>query len=198
MLDEDFDERICMRRIEQGDEGAARDLLWHFYPFVLKLVRAHLPRRISEEDLVQIIFIKIFRNLGQYSGKMPLKHWISRVAINTCINELKAEKLRPEWRLADFSKEIAASIEQLARTEADSGVASFDDVQAAKTLVAQLLAQLSPEDRLLITLLHIDERSVAEIHQLTGWSRAAVKVRAFRARARMKKLAARCQHLAFA
>jgi RNA polymerase sigma-70 factor (ECF subfamily) len=99
---------------------------------------------------------------------------------------LRAEKRRPEWRLSDFDENTSAAIEQGARTEADLG--SPADARLAKDVLYQLLAQLAPEDRLLITLLHLDERSVQEIHQLTGWSRSAIKVRAFRARAKMKKM----------
>ena len=84
MPDENFDEPECLRRIATGDENAVRELLRHFHPFVLKLVRSHLPRRMSEEDLTQMIFIKIFQNLEKYRGKVPLQHWISRVAVNTC------------------------------------------------------------------------------------------------------------------
>ena len=186
MADESFNEQVCLRRIADGDEGAARELLRHYHPFVVRLVRSHLPRRMSEEDLTQMIFIKIFQNLDKYSGKVPLRHWISRVAVNTCLNELRAEKRRPEWRLADFDPETSAAIEQLARTETD--LATPDDERAAKELLHKLLAQLSPQDRLLVTLLHLEERSVQEINGLTGWSRAAIKVRAFRARAKMKKM----------
>jgi RNA polymerase sigma-70 factor (ECF subfamily) len=186
MQHDNFDEQDCLRRIEQGDEIAARELLRHFYPFVLKLVRAHLPRRIGEEDLVQMIFIKVFHKLDQYAGRLPLEHWISRIAVNTCYNALKAEKIRPEWRLADFSESTAAGIEKLAATEIDT--ASNDDVEVAKKMVAQLIAQLSPADRLVITLLHLEEKSVEEIHALTGWSRSVIKVRAFRARAKMKRM----------
>src|SRR3984893_4639476 len=186
MEHDNFDEQDSLRRIERGDEVAARDLLRHFHPFVLKLVRAHLPRRISQEDLVQMIFIKVFQKLDQYTGRMPLEHWISRIAVNTCLNALKAEKIRPEWRLGDFSEEIAAGIEKLAVTEIDT--ATNDDFDVAKKLVTELIAQLSPEDRLVISLLHLEEKSVEEIHALTGWSRSAIKVRAFRARAKMKKM----------
>jgi RNA polymerase sigma factor (sigma-70 family) len=193
---DNFDEQDCLRRIEEGDEVAARELLHHFYQFVLKLVRAHLPRRISEEDLVQMIFIKVFHKLDQYAGRMPLEHWISRIAVNTCFNALKAEKIRPEWRLGDFTEQIAASIEKLAATEIDT--ASNDDVTTAKKLVAGLLAQLSPEDRLVITLLHLEEKSVEEIHALTGWSRSVIKVRAFRARAKMKRMLEQGEALAVA
>jgi len=186
MQHDNFNEQDSLRRIEQGDEIAARELLRHFHPFVLKIVRALLPRRVSEEDLVQMIFIKIFHKLNQYTGRMPLGHWISRVAVNTCLNALKAEKIRPEWRLGDFSEEIATEIEKLASTEVDT--ATHDDAKLAKKLVTNLIAQLSPEDRLIITLLHLEEKSVEEIHALTGWSRSVIKVRAFRARAKMKKM----------
>jgi RNA polymerase sigma-70 factor, ECF subfamily len=133
-----------------------------------------------------MIFIRIFQNLDSYSGKVPLEHWISRVAVNTCLNELRAEKRRPEWRMADFDEETSAAIERLAAIEID--LASPDDARRAKELLTQMLAQLSPEDRLLVTLLHLEERPVQEIHALTGWSRTAIKVRAFRARAKMKKM----------
>lgn len=196
MPDEDFDEQECVRQIGAGSEVAAGSLLRHFHPFVLKLVRSHLPRRMSEEDLTQMIFIKIFRNLESYSGKVPLEHWISRIAINTCLNELRAEKRRPEWRLSDFDPETSAAIEQLNRTEPD--LVSPNDQQAAKQLLNTLLSQLPPDDRLLINLLHLEEKSVEEIHHLTGWSRTKVKVRAFRAREKMKKMLQRQKSLALA
>ena len=155
MQDDNFDEQNCLLRIAQGDESGARELLHRFYPFVLKLVRAHLPRRTSEADLVQMIFIKIFHKLHQYRGRMPLEHWISRIAVNTCLNALKAERIRPEWRLGDFSQEIATEIEKLAVTEIDT--ATTDDVDVAKKLISQMMARLSPEDRLVVTLLHLEE-----------------------------------------
>lgn len=185
MPDESFDEPDCLRRIAAGEEAAVRELLRQFHPFVVRLVRSHLPRRMSEEDLTQMIFVKIFQKLESYSGKVPLQHWISRVAVNTCLNELRAEKRRPEWRLADFDEETAGAIEQIVRVETD--VATTDDARAAKELLDRLLAHLSPDDRLLMNLLYLEERSVAEVANLTGWSRAAIKVRAFRARAKMKK-----------
>src|SRR5256886_11693516 len=171
MQHDNFDEEDSLHRIEQGDEVAARELLRHFHPFVLKLVRAHLPRRISEEDLVQMIFIKVFHKLNQYTGRMPLEHWISRIAVNTCLNALKADKIRPEWRLGDFSEEIAAGIEKLAATEVDN--ATTDDFDLAKKLVTELIAQLSPKDPPGITPPPFGGKSREEIHSLTGRTPAA-------------------------
>ena len=78
-----------------------------------------------------MIFIKVFQKLSQFSGKVPLEHWVSRIAVNTCLNQIQWEKIRPELRHADLS--------------------------------------------------------VEEIRKITGWSAALVKIRAFRARQKMKQ-----------
>jgi len=174
----------CLRRVAQRDEDAARLFMQRLYPLVLKLVRAHLPRRTSEEDLVQTVFMKIFANLGQYSGQVPIEHWVSRIAVNTCFNELKAEKIRPEWRWSDFSEDEQHMLESLAASDAESP--QFPNL-AARDLLEKLPATLNPQDRLVVQLLHLEERSVAEVRKITGWSEPMIKVRAFRARRKLQK-----------
>src|SRR5436190_19744586 len=93
------------------DEEAARELVRTLYPLVAKLVRAHRPRRTAEEDLCQMIFIKVFQKLPQFSGKVPLEHWVSRIAVNTCLNQIESERIRPEVRHADLSEEEQAVVE---------------------------------------------------------------------------------------
>ncbi len=174
----------CLRRVAEHDEDAARVLTDRLYPLVLKLVRAHLPRRTSEEDLVQTIFMKIFANLAQYSGRVPVEHWVSRIAVNTCFNELKAERIRPEWRWSDFSEEEQHMINSLAASGVEAP--SFVGL-AARDLLEKLLSGLNAQDRLVVQLLHLQERSVAEVRQMTGWSEPMIKVRAFRARRKLQK-----------
>jgi len=174
----------CVRRVRQHDEDAARAFMDRLYPLVLKLVRSHLPRRTSEEDLVQTVFMKIFVNIGQYQGIVPLEHWVSRIAVNTCLNALKAEKSRPELRWSELSDEAQHAVESLSAEE--PGTRATEGL-AARELLHQLMARLSPPDRLVVTLLHLEEKSVAEIQKLTGWSMATVKVRAFRARKKLQR-----------
>ncbi len=131
-----------------------------------------------------MIFIKIMQKLSQFSGKAPLEHWVSRIAVNTCINQIQAEKARPELREADLSEEQAAVVQNLAAT---SGDLAPDQRFASRELVEHLMLALKPAERLVMDLLYLQERSVAEIQEITGWSRALVKVRAFRARQKMKK-----------
>jgi RNA polymerase sigma factor (sigma-70 family) len=184
MADAELDVRACVESVRQGDEDAARSLMEHLYPLVLKLVRAHLPRRSSEEDLVQTVFMKVFTKLEQFSGTVPLEHWVSRIAVNTCFNQLQRERVRPELRLADLTEEEEQVVHSLAATQEDLPAGSS---LASRELVEKLLVRLKPQDRLVITLLHLEGRSVEETRKATGWSATMVKVRAFRARHKLRK-----------
>jgi len=167
----------------QHDDEAARALVRQLYPLVSKLVRAHRPRRTAEEDLCQMIFIKVFQKLSQFSGKVPLEHWVSRIAVNTCLNQIESERVRPELRHADLSEEEQAVVENLA-ISADE--LAPDRRFASRQLVEHLLDALKPVERLAIDLLYLQGRSVEEIRKITGWSAALIKVRAYRARQKMK------------
>src|SRR5205814_6482554 len=118
---DDTDASALVHAALQHDDEAARALVQRLYPLVAKIVRAHRPPRTDEEDLCQMIFIKIFQKLSQFSGKVPLEHWVSRVAINTCINQIQAEKVRPEFRHADLSEDEVAVVQNLAATPEELG-----------------------------------------------------------------------------
>ena len=130
-----------------------------------------------------MIFIKVFQKLNQFSGKVPLEHWVSRIAVNTCLSQIEAERVRPELRHADLSEEQQAVVENLATS---SDELAPDRQLASRQLVEHLLQLLKPAERLIIDLLYLQGRSVEEIHKITGLGVAAIKVRAFRARQKMK------------
>src|SRR5213083_1965820 len=180
----DRDSAELVRVALQHDDEAARELVRRLYPLVAKMVRSHRPRRTSEEDLCQMIFIKIFQKLSQFSGKVPLEHWVSRIAVNTCLNQIESEKVRPELRHGDLSEEELAVVENLATS---SGELPPDQRFASRQLVEHLLTALKPVERLAIDLLYLQGRSIEEIRRITGWSAALIKVRAFRARQKMKQ-----------
>jgi RNA polymerase sigma-70 factor (ECF subfamily) len=184
MSEPGLDVAACVKRVRQKDDEAARQLVDHLYPLVFKLVRAHLPQRTSEEDLAQVVFMKMFANLDQYSSSVPLEHWVSRIAINTCLNQIQAEKIRPELRRADLSE---AQCQVLDTLGAVSQELPPDQALAAREVVEKLLALLDPAERLLLTLLHLEGHTPGEVQQITGWNSALVRVRAFRARQKLKK-----------
>ncbi len=165
------------------DEAAARRLIAALYPQVIAIIRRRLPRRVAEEDLAQDVFARFFERLGDYDGRAPLSHWVARMTVNLCIDHLRAEKRRPELRWADLTE-----------TEADALTATLagpdkpaPDVLGTSQLAMKLLDLLGPADRLVVTMLDLEGRTAAEVSATTGWSEGAIRIRAFRARRRLRK-----------
>ena len=180
-----FDLVGCLERVRDNDQEASRSLVEHLYPLVIRIVRAHLPRRVAEEDLAQEVFIKMFTRLAQYQGAVPFPHWVSRIAVTTCIDHLRSQKRRPEFRWADLSETETDVLEAVTTNESD---VAPDDAYSAKELVHKLLESLSPDDRMVIQFLDLEQKTIAEIAALTGWNQSLIKVRAFRARRKLQKL----------
>lgn len=178
-----FDLRDRLNRARDGDQVAAEELITHIYPLVIRIVRGNLARRDSEEDVVQEILVKVFSNLTSFKDIAPFEHWVSRVAVNSCLNRLRAERVRPEWRWADLPETQVDALNAVV-----SGKALHPDQELSiRDLVNHLLESLSPQDRLIIRLLEMEGLTVKEICSRTGWSGTYVRVRAFRARQKLNR-----------
>jgi RNA polymerase sigma-70 factor (ECF subfamily) len=176
-------------RARDSDEAAAKELVERLYSVVVRIVRNHLPRRELEEDLTQEIFLKIFAKLHQYRADMPFEHWVSRISLNTCIDHLRKQRNRPEYRWSDFSTDQQAILDNLKENAVQPPEQSPEE---SRELLNRLLLILKPAERVIIQLLYLEEKSVLEICDLTGWQASKIKVTAFRAR---QKLAATVKRL---
>jgi RNA polymerase sigma-70 factor (ECF subfamily) len=166
------------------DESAARALIDLLYPQVIRIVRKHLPFRLDEEDLAQEVFAQFFKTLDRYDPAMPLENWVARLAMNVCLKALRSRKRRPELRWSDLSEEEQAVMDSLVR-EPEEAASHDSDVKA---LLLRLLETMDAKDRLVLTLLHLEEKTLKEIQELTGWSSIIIRMRAYRARNKLKKL----------
>lgn len=184
----DFDVQDCLQRVRAGDMASAGRLIQHLHPLVRRWVRNHMPRRESEEDLMQEVFLKLLQKLESYQPRVgvPFEHWVSRLTVRTCLDALRAEKARPEWRMADLNEGETEWLEYMLQRQTET---PHTPDREAKAIVIRLLAQLSPPDRLVLTLLDLEERSTQEIAQMTGWTRPMVKMRAMRARHKLRVIA---------
>jgi RNA polymerase sigma-70 factor (ECF subfamily) len=180
-----LDDAAMIDRVNRGDQEAASALVARLRPTVLKCVRRRLPRWASEEDLVQTAFGKIFSKLDQFSGSVPLEHWVSRIAVNTSLNQLNHEATRPELRMSDLSEEQEAAVGNLFTSQA------AEERDDARELMALLLARLNADERRIIVLLHLEQRSTREISRMTGLSISLIKVKAFRTRHKMQRIGRR-------
>jgi len=183
----DGEDASVIAAIREGDTERFAFLVTKYQPRVFATARRYARRQDEVEDIVQEVFIKAFERLDSFRGDAPFEHWLMRLAVRTCFDFLRRHQRNREDSAADLSPEVENWIEAFAA----SPEAASTDSAAAQALVTCVLEQLSPAARLVITLLEIEERSVREISELTGWSQTLVKVRAFRARAEMRKVLAR-------
>jgi len=171
----------------KGDAASFEPLIAKYSPRVFATARRYARRESEVEDIVQEVWLKAYQKLKSFRGEAPFEHWLMRLAVRTCYDFLRSHQRNRE---SSFSELSEPEDDWLDRFIHNPGTAR-DDAAAARQLVQRVLQQLSPPARLVITLLEIEDRSVKEISKLTGWSVPLVKVRAFRARAEMRKVLAR-------
>ena len=169
--------------LRQGDEAAFRELFERYRRLVARLASRFFVQREQVEEIVQITFTEVWRSLDGYEprGERAFPAWLSRITINTCYDELRRQGRRKEDVFSQLSDEELNALKEL--RWADSADVNAERKVISRDLAHKLLARLEPEDRLVLTLLKVEEWSVAEIADLTGWSTAKVKMRVHRARA---------------
>lgn len=171
----------------KGDAASFEPLVEKYSPRIFATARRYARRESEVEDLVQTIWLKAFEKLKSFRREAPFEHWLMRLAVRSCYDGLRAHQRNRETTFSELSQPEEDWLDRFV-SQPD---AASEDAEAARQLVARVLEQLSPPARLVITLQEIEQRSVKEISELTGWSVPLVKVRAFRARAEMRKVLSR-------
>ena len=124
------------------------------------------------------MFIKAYQNLSSFRNEAPFEHWLIKIAVRVCHDALRSgKKERYNTHLDEYALEIR-DVAGEARSEA----------RQARELLAVALARLKPDERLIITLLELEELTVREAAAATGWSETNVKVRGYRARQALKRV----------
>ena len=170
-----------------GDTASFEPLVTKYQGRVFATARRYARRESEVEDIVQEVFAKAFQKLAGFRGEAPFEHWLMRLAVRTCYDFLRAHQRNRETTFSELSEPETDWLERFV-VQPDG---ADEQADAARQLIDKVLSRLSPPARLVITLLEIEERPVKEIAQMTGWSVTLVKVRAFRARAEMRKILSR-------
>ena len=171
----------------RGDAASFEPLVQKYSPRIFATARRYARRESEVEDIVQEIWLKTYSKLASFRGDAPFDHWLMRLAVRTCYDFLRGHQRNREATFTDLTEPEDDWLERFAAAPESTS----EHADAAKQLVERVLEQLSPPARMVITLLELEDRTVKEIAELTGWSVALVKVRAFRARAEMRKVLAR-------
>jgi RNA polymerase sigma-70 factor, ECF subfamily len=174
---EPTDERLIQATLA-GDDEAFAALVRRYRSRVFGIASRFARNDHELDDVCQEIFIKAYRNLANFRGDAPFGHWLSRVAVRACYDLLR--KTRRD--------RANVSLDSVNVTLTDIEAYKFVEASETRELLEFALGHLNAKDRLVITLLELEEKSVREVAELTGWTESNVKVRAFRARQALKKI----------
>ena len=155
-----------------------------------RIVAGHVPREMIDET-AHDVFVRAYMSLPTYSFRTPFSHWLSAIAVRTCYDVWRSLSARKEVPLSaprDAVEEQEQWIEQVLATESKDRFETMVRQRDAANLLQRALAELSPENRMVVTLVHLEGHSVRQAAKLLGWSTANVKVRAHRARQQLRKI----------
>lgn len=175
---DELSDNYLIRLVLEGQEKAFESLFEKYKRLVGSIAVNYFRQDYQIEEVVQKTFVKAYFELKNFRGnhKFSFASWISRIAVNVCLDTLRAEKKRNE----NFSATEEISLNLVAD--------STETELINQDLAEKLLAKLEAEDRMVLQMLDGEEKSIGEIAELLGWSRAKVKVRAFRARRFLRKI----------
>ena len=180
------EESDLVRRIRQGETERFAELIDRYQRHVGRIVGRRVPAERVRE-LVHEVFVKAYVNLAQFSDSVPFEHWLAGIAVRTCYDFWR-ERAREEVPVSALSEEHQRWIEQTLSSQSDRQFRDQTAKQDASEVLEWAMRQLSPENRAVLTLVHLDGYSVREAAQLLGWSLVNVKVRAHRARRALRAL----------
>ena len=183
------DEAAIVRRVQQGDEMAFRELVDRYQSKVFSIIYGILRNRNDAEDIAQQVFAKIYFSVKNFDFRSSLLTWIYKITVNECYDYLRKKKVRKLVYESDFTEEESQRMERAEPgTESKS---NLDEDLARRDLVLKLLAKVSEEDRQLLLLKEVEGHSVEELASITGMNENTIKVKLFRARQKLVKSAAR-------
>ena len=174
------------RQAGSGDELAFEEIVRRYGPRVFRIAGRFFRQRSAVEEISQEVFLRAYTQLATYEGRGSFEGWISRIATNTCLNEIRKAKRHPEFYAADLTDDEQDWLETRV---AGSSLSDdyFERGIIAADLADKVLGSIAPEDKMVLILLDGDELPVKDVCEITGWSQSKVKVRAMRARRKVRK-----------
>ncbi|MCL2097500.1 MAG: RNA polymerase sigma factor [Bacteroidales bacterium] len=166
-------EKELIQQVLQGDTSAFALLVDAHKDRVFNLVFRVIRQRAWAEELCQDVFIKVYQQLAQFKHKARFSTWLFRIAYNTAISALRKHQLS-----------VHSINESHSYVEEDNQ----GEKEALISLLEKAIAQLSTEEAALITLCYTEEKTIEEIAQITGLSKANVKVKLHRVRVKLKMI----------
>ncbi len=181
------EEAVLVRRIQERDEAAFRELVERYQNKVYSIIYGILRNHNDAEDIAQQVFTKIYFSIGNFDFRSSLLTWIYKITVNECYDYLRKRRVRKLVYESDLGDEEGVNME---RSEPDQAP-RVDERLERRDLALKLLAKLGEEDRQLMLLKEVEGHSVEELARMTGMNENTIKVKLFRARQKLLKAAQR-------
>ena len=170
-----------------GNVDSFEILIRKYQEYVFKIVNRHIPLTDVKEISHQS-FINAYRSLHSFKGKTEFRFWLATITIRACHDYWRKRYKREEVNDSQLSESARIRINEFWDSEAENEFNLRERRQALHELLDWALGKLSPDDRMVVSLVHLENRTVSQAAHLLGWSKANVKIRAFRARRKLRKL----------
>lgn len=160
-------------------------LLNRYQAYVWTIVSRLMPEAMVP-DLAQEVFVEAYRSLAGYDPSKPFKNWLAGIALHRCRDHWRQTYRRREIPLSALTEEHQDWLEQFAEHQSNESFDNLARQREAREILDQALAHLSPDDRLVLSLIYLEGLSTKETARMLNWSLINVKVRAYRARTKMR------------
>lgn len=165
--------------MNQNKEQQFKELYQKYGPKVQRLCLGYTGNQMEAEDLLQEVFVKVWQNLHNFRGESQVSTWIYRIAVNTCLYQIRSSKNK---KSVDLEKAPV-----LLETESDN---KEQQVQ----ILHKAISELKESDRLIITLL-LEEVSYPEIAVITEISEVNLRVKIHRIKQQLSLIYAKYERL---
>ena len=184
-MDDLVDSQI-IRQVLEGQVDAFEILLKRYQHQVFQIVGGHVPRAMVPE-VASEVFIRAYKALPGYEGRNTFGSWLTGIAVRCCCDYWRKEYRGRETPVSALSANHRSWFNRILSEQSDE---EFDQAQSrkeAKELLDWALQGLSADDRMVINLVYLEGLSVKEASHLLGWKAIKVKVRSYRAKAKLRQ-----------
>ena len=177
---------VIIKQVLRGDVNAFECLMDRYGDLVTKIVKKRVQHNDVEES-IQNVFVRVYQSLGYFKGDKGFKRWLASIAVRTCYDYWRKVYRHKEIPMSSLSEKHRKWLEQTISEISEESLHEKGLQEEAKEILGHVLGKLSPEDRMVLELIHLEGYTGKEAAKLLGWSVANVKIRAFRSRKKIKK-----------
>ena len=186
------EDRELVRRCLAGEETAFEKLVGKYQRDLFHLVSWNVGNAAEAEDIVQEVFCKVYFSLDKFDNDRPFYPWLRRVAVNQCYDELRRVRRRRTLRFTELNEQESRTLERLAALhQPESANPSQNDGEELRVLMQKILDRLPEKQRMAIVLRDLKQVPYEEMAEIMKCSKQAVRLKVFRARARLRTLVTR-------